>query len=115
MLTAIRMTRCNADATYVGGTVGAARITRRFAMKKMLGFLTTLGLGAGLAYLLDPQQGGRRRALVRDKAMSARKQLGDTLDGKSRHWRNRAQGLIHDARGMFGGSRERRDDVDRMA
>jgi hypothetical protein len=82
-------------------------------MKRMLALLGTLGLGAGLAYLLDPEQGARRRARVRDKAVSARRQLSSNLDGKARHWRNRAQGVIHDARSRFGRGREEGQTADR--
>ena len=34
------------------------------------GLLTGIGLGAALMYFLDPQQGRRRRAIIRDQANS---------------------------------------------
>jgi hypothetical protein len=37
--------------------------------KQPLSLVGALGLGAGLMYLLDSQQGARRRAVVRDKAV----------------------------------------------
>jgi hypothetical protein len=33
----------------------------------MLGFLTAVGIGAGLMYLLDPQAGARRRKRVAEQ------------------------------------------------
>jgi hypothetical protein len=42
--------------------------------------ITTVGLGAGLMYFLDPQQGTRRRALVRDKANGLVNQVDGSLD-----------------------------------
>jgi len=57
-------------------------------------------LGAGLMYLLDPQVGGRRRAMARDKATHYAQGAGEYLGSKSRHLRNRAQGVYHEARSM---------------
>ncbi len=66
-----------------------------------------VGLGAGLMYLLDPQGGGRRRALARDKAVHVLKKGGRTVRKTSRHLGNRARGLAAEA-----GSRLRRTEVD---
>ncbi|HKV09268.1 MAG TPA: hypothetical protein VJ725_14080 [Thermoanaerobaculia bacterium] len=55
------------------------------------------GLGAGLMYLLDPQSGRRRRAVAKDKAVSAMKQGGTALGKKSRHLGNRGKGLVLEA------------------
>ena len=49
-------------------------------------------LGAGLAYLFDPNRGRRRRAIARDKVISAAHTAGDALDTTSRDLRNRARG-----------------------
>jgi hypothetical protein len=61
------------------------------------------GLGAGLMYLLDPQGGGRRRALARDKTVHVLHKGGDAVRKTSRHLGNRTKGLIAEA-----GSRLRR-------
>jgi YtxH-like protein len=61
-------------------------------------FLTGLALGVGLMYLLDPQAGRRRRALVRDKAHSWANDAEDYAEKTARHLRNKAQGVVHEAR-----------------
>lgn len=79
--------------------------------RQKLGLLGSVGvaagLGAGLMYLLDPQGGGRRRALARDKTVSALKKGGDAALKTSRDLGNRTKGLVAEA-----GSRLRRGEVD---
>jgi hypothetical protein len=53
--------------------------------------------GALAMFMLDPQQGRRRRALVRDKAMKAVTRGQKRIESKSRDIRNRAKGLAHEA------------------
>jgi hypothetical protein len=55
-----------------------------------------LGLGAAAMYLLDPEQGRRRRALARDKLVKARRVIRERSESKARDLRNRAQGLAHE-------------------
>ena len=52
-----------------------------------------MGLGAGLMYLLDPDQGRRRRALLRDQLTSTAGRLDDCLGATWTDVRQRAQGL----------------------
>jgi len=52
------------------------------------------GLGAGLMYLLDPQGGRRRRAVARDKTVSALNKGGDAVRKTSRDLGNRTKGLV---------------------
>jgi hypothetical protein len=59
-----------------------------------LTLLAGMVIGATLMYLLDPQQGGRRRALLRDKFIALSNDASDTLGKTSRDLRNRAQGVI---------------------
>jgi hypothetical protein len=66
-----------------------------------------LGMGAGLMYLLDPQAGGRRRALVRDKAVSAYSSGSDVVRKTSRDLGNRSKGLAAGVR-----SKLKKDDAD---
>lgn len=56
-------------------------------------------VGAGIMYILDPDGGRRRRAVVRDKLVRSRTVLADaaeTAESKAEDLRNRAQGLAHD-------------------
>ena len=64
------------------------------------------GLGAGLMYLLDPQGGRGRRAVARDKSVSAIKNGGKAAAKTSRHLGNKTKGLVSQA-----GSKLRRSDL----
>ncbi|MEX2583309.1 MAG: BON domain-containing protein [Gemmatimonadota bacterium] len=58
-------------------------------------------LGAGLMYLLDPDRGRRRRALIRDQVVHGTNELEDLGEGvasRARHLRNRARGAMIEAR-----------------
>ncbi|HYG61553.1 MAG TPA: BON domain-containing protein [Thermoanaerobaculia bacterium] len=70
-----------------------------------------LGMGAGLMYLLDPQAGGRRRALVRDKAVSAYSSGSDVLRKTSRDLGNRSKGLAAGVRSKLKKTEEDADDL----
>jgi osmotically-inducible protein OsmY len=59
-----------------------------------------LGLGAALMYVLDPERGKRRRALVRDKAVRAAHKASDRIDARSRDLRNRARGAAAEVKAM---------------
>jgi hypothetical protein len=61
------------------------------------------GLGAGLMYLFDSQQGRRRRALVRDKAVRAAHQAEEGLGKLRRDLANRVTGLAAEAKGLLSG------------
>ncbi len=67
-------------------------------MKRWTGLLGGLLAGAGLMYLLDPDRGARRRALVRDQALSARRRAKRVLDTTIEDARNRATGTLTEAR-----------------
>jgi len=68
-----------------------------------------LGLGAALMYVLDPERGKRRRALVRDKAVRAVNRASGTLGARSRDWRNRARGVAAEVKALT--RSERVDDA----
>lgn len=64
--------------------------------------------GAGLMYLLDPDRGARRRALMRDQAVRARHRLAESAEATGRDLRNRARGTAAEFRSRF--RRESTDD-----
>lgn len=64
----------------------------------MLRLLTTVAAGAGLMYMLDPDRGRRRRALVRDQLVRAAHRTGDAVDATSRDVGNRARGVVAELR-----------------
>lgn len=67
------------------------------------GFLTTLGLGAGTMYFYDPDQGERRRAMLRDQATKMQNDMQDLWSKGTRDLQNRAQGFQSRARSMVTG------------
>ena len=65
-------------------------------MKGILALLAGLGAGAAIMYLFDPQGGGRRRALIRDKATKINRQTREAIEGRAKDLSNRAQGVAHE-------------------
>lgn len=62
-------------------------------MNRMVSWLGGLALGAGFVYLYDPEMGRRRRALIRDRFVSMRRQSDEALEKTARDLRNRMRGL----------------------
>lgn len=58
--------------------------------------ITTLGIGAGLMYFMDPQHGNRRRAMVRDKANSFVNSIDESIDKALEDTRNRTRGVLYE-------------------
>jgi gas vesicle protein len=56
-----------------------------------------VALGALAMYVLDPDRGKRRRALVKDKIYSTAVQTRKNVYAKSRDLANRTRGLYHKA------------------
>ncbi len=71
--------------------------------------LTSAGLGAATAYLLDPASGNRRRRRIGDALVHAAHQTTDTVSAVSRDLRNRTRGVVAGARRTI--YREHPDDV----
>jgi hypothetical protein len=63
--------------------------------------LAGIGLGAALAYVFDPDRGGRRRALARDKVIRGARMTRDGVDATVRDMRNRAYGIAAATRGRL--------------
>ena len=53
-----------------------------------------MSLGAAMAFMLDPNSGGRRRALVRDKIVHGTKLTGRAVDATIRDMSNRSRGIV---------------------
>ena len=70
-------------------------------MKGLFAILAGLGAGAGLMYLLDPDRGNRRRALIRDKVVSLNRQTQEAVSGRVKDMSNRAKGMLHEAKSAF--------------
>lgn len=70
-------------------------------MDSQMNFVSGVFVGAGLMYLLDPNRGRRRRALVRDQIVHGAHEiedLGERAERQGRHVRNRARGVAADVR-----------------
>ena len=61
--------------------------------RKLTGLVYGLGLGAGLMYMFDPDQGNRRRALVRDQAMHLLNEAEGAVNSTSQDLNNRIHGV----------------------
>ena len=70
-------------------------------MNGVLKLIAGAGIGALLMYLFDPKGGGRRRALIRDKAVGVSHDIRDKVSAKRRDLSNRAKGLIHEAKSIL--------------
>lgn len=71
-----------------------------------LTLLYGIGIGAALMYIFDPDKGGRRRALIRDKVVRASNATTCYVGKMSRDLGNRAQGLVAETKNLF-----RREEV----
>ena len=72
-------------------------------MANVLSVIGGVTAGLGLMYFLDPDQGRRRRALMRDQMVHAAHKTGDAMDATSRDIANRALGAVAELRGRFQG------------
>lgn len=67
---------------------------RRDRLDAATWLLTGVGIGAGMSYLLDPRQGRRRRAMLRDGAVHLLKRQRDVLEKGARDLSHRATGKL---------------------
>lgn len=95
----------SSDRDYSSAAASAGR--RSTGLSAFAACSIGFGLGAGLMYLLDPNAGRRRRAVVRDKTSSYMHTSGDYLDKKRRHLSNKAQGLVAETRSALRNASER--------
>ena len=61
-------------------------------------FLSAVGIGAGIMYMLDPDAGNRRRALARDQLVRTGNKTGDSAGKAIRDLGNRARGFLAETR-----------------
>lgn len=61
---------------------------------RTMDMLVAVGIGAIAAYVADPRGGRRRRALIRDRFVSAGRKTRDALDGTTRDLANRTSGVV---------------------
>lgn len=81
----------------------------------MIRILGALGIGALAMYFFDPEQGRRRRALLRDKAMHYNKEAREYAEATYKDLRNRAEGVVAETRGLVErrlGKRQQGSQVD---
>jgi hypothetical protein len=76
-----------------------------------LGVVGSAGLGAGLMFLLDPDMGTRRRAILRDKVFSVARLAAWAADKTSRDLKNRVYGTIASTKSRFADTDDVDDDV----
>ena len=62
-------------------------------MKRSKAVALGIGIGSALMYLIDPDRGKRRRALVQDKFRYLLRKTNDCIEVTSRDFRNRARGI----------------------
>jgi hypothetical protein len=67
-------------------------------MSKLLFLVGGMWLGAGLMYLLDPDRGKRRRAMIRNKATDVLEQAGDAIEKKGNEIHQQAREFVADTR-----------------
>jgi hypothetical protein len=66
-----------------------------------LAFAAGAAFGAAVMFLIDPDGGRQRRALIRDQIVHAQHEFGDLAEdarGRAQDARNRAQGAAHEMR-----------------
>lgn len=67
----------------------------------IIGTIAGFGVGAAAMYLLDPDRGARRRALIRDKVNSKALKASRAVKGKSQDLANRGYGMVMEAKGLI--------------
>jgi osmotically-inducible protein OsmY len=77
-------------------------------MRKLLGLV---GLGAGLTYFLDPQQGRRRRAMARDRIAGFFRRRAREGERLGRSASAQAEGLVQKAKHLQEEPKPQPDDV----
>ncbi len=87
------------DAQAAAGELRKVRITtepKKTGPDFMPGITLLGGFGAGIAlmYFFDPEEGERRRTLLRDQLMKLTRQTGNTLQGRAAEARKSLEGVM---------------------
>ncbi len=70
-------------------------------MSKLSSLLWGAALGAGLMYFYDPQNGNRRKAMIRDQVTRLQNRGDDALDVAVSDLRNRVRGVLAEGMAML--------------
>ena len=70
-------------------------------MNRAVGFMSAVGVGAGLMYLFDPDRGKRRRGEIRDAAKHVNRIATDAAGKTGRDIQNRLHGVISEVERLF--------------
>lgn len=92
--------RLRSKARFIPGL----RARRKAHINPAYGLAAAAGAGAGLMYLLDPNQGELRRSSLTGGASRAAHKTGSAIGGASRDLFNRARGLVAGAESRFSGN-----------
>lgn len=74
-------------------------------MGKLSSLLWGAAIGAGAMYFMDPQNGNRRKAMVRDQVYRLQNQADDAVMMGVNDLRNRARGMVAEGLGLLGGEK----------
>ncbi len=80
-------------------------------MNKSMSVIGGAGLGAGLMYLLDPDRGKRRRALVRDQAVRSARKTREAVEATARDTQNRTRGMLYSMKSWVSPETHLSDDL----
>ena len=69
-------------------------------MRRLIRFIGTIGAGAALAYLFDPDRGRSRRTRLADQAAARMRDATDTVEAKVRYQKNVVSGFAHEVADM---------------
>ncbi len=70
-------------------------------MNRGMTFGAGLGIGTAVMYLLDPDRGKKRRAVLRDKLVLAQRKTGECIEVTARDVSNRARGIATSIQSRF--------------
>jgi len=106
----------------LGSEIRKVRITREAPMSRRgpdarPGIALLAGFGGGLAlmYFFDPDEGRRRRALLRDQLTKLTRISRETAEGTAKDVRNRAVGVMHEAQKAVNSRSGMGDDMTELA